>query len=134
MARRDESIFEMLTEVPWWVGVITAGALYGLLRYLIPGLVDEDSMTGFLAELPRMFALPVAVLALLASAISAVRSLIARGRGGAQSSAASSSSRTCPRCGADLVIRRASRGANAGSSFWGCSSYPKCRYTEDITK
>lgn len=134
MARRDESIFEMLTEVPWWVGVITAGALYGLLRYLIPGLVDEDSMTGFLADLPRMFALPVAVLALLASAISAVRSLIARGRGGAQSSAASSSSRTCPRCGADLVIRRASRGANAGSSFWGCSSYPKCRYTEDITK
>lgn len=134
MAQRDESIFEMLTEVPWWVGVITAGVLYGLLRYLIPGLVDEDSMTGFLAELPRMFALPVAALALLASAISAVRSLLDRTRTGGQRSAASSGSRTCPRCGADLVIRRASRGANAGSDFWGCSSYPKCRYTEDITK
>lgn len=42
-------------------------------------------------------------------------------------------SRPCPRCGGALVMRRASRGAHAGSSFWGCSSYPKCRHTEDVT-
>jgi len=134
MARRDESIFEMLTEVPWWVGVITAGLLYGLLRYLIPALVDDGSMLGFLDELPRMFALPVAALALLASAISAVRSLIARTRGGSQGSVVSSGSGPCPRCGSDLVLRRAGRGKNAGSNFWGCSSFPKCRYTEDVVK
>ena len=41
--------------------------------------------------------------------------------------------RICPRCGHKLVLRHASRGAHAGSSFYGCSGYPKCRYTESIT-
>ena len=36
----------------------------------------------------------------------------------------------CPRCGSGLVERQAKRGANAGNSFLGCSSFPKCRYTE----
>ena len=30
----------------------------------------------------------------------------------------------CPLCGAQLVLRNGKYG-----SFWGCSSYPKCRYT-----
>ena len=34
---------------------------------------------------------------------------------------------TCPACGATMVRRRSSKGQNAGTSFWGCSSYPKCR-------
>ncbi|MCZ8528615.1 restriction endonuclease [Alteromonas sp. PRIM-21] len=36
----------------------------------------------------------------------------------------------CPRCGSALVERQAKRGANAGNSFLGCSSFPTCRYTE----
>lgn len=39
--------------------------------------------------------------------------------------------RVCPRCGGNLVLRTAKRGANAGSQFWGCDNYPKCRYSED---
>lgn len=39
--------------------------------------------------------------------------------------------RVCPKCGSDLVKRKARRGKHAGSSFYGCASYPKCRYTED---
>jgi restriction system protein len=35
----------------------------------------------------------------------------------------------CPRCGAEMVERKASRGANAGKYFWGCSRYPTCRGT-----
>ncbi len=35
----------------------------------------------------------------------------------------------CPKCGAALIRRTACRGANAGRSFFGCSGYPKCRYT-----
>jgi restriction system protein len=42
----------------------------------------------------------------------------------------SAPSRVCPRCGGQLVMRTARRGENAGSSFWGCSSYPRCRHTE----
>lgn len=38
-----------------------------------------------------------------------------------------SSAPVCPKCGAAMVKRAASRGANAGSEFWGCSRYPKCR-------
>jgi len=38
--------------------------------------------------------------------------------------AASASSPTCPRCGRSLVPRRGRHGP-----FWGCSSYPRCRYT-----
>ena len=34
----------------------------------------------------------------------------------------------CPRCGSLLVLRTAKKGENAGKSFYGCSSYPKCRY------
>ncbi len=34
----------------------------------------------------------------------------------------------CPKCGGQLVERVAKRGASAGSSFWGCSNYPRCKY------
>lgn len=33
----------------------------------------------------------------------------------------------CPKCGGDMVKRKASKGTNAGNFFWGCSTYPKCR-------
>ena len=35
----------------------------------------------------------------------------------------------CPRCGEALVLRTAGRGPNAGSNFYGCSSFPRCRFT-----
>ena len=35
----------------------------------------------------------------------------------------------CPICNALMVKRLARRGVSAGSSFWGCSNYPKCRGT-----
>ena len=33
----------------------------------------------------------------------------------------------CPKCDSPMVLRKASKGANAGNSFWGCSAYPNCR-------
>lgn len=35
----------------------------------------------------------------------------------------------CPRCGSEMVLRRAKTGPNAGKVFWGCSMYTKtnCR-------
>lgn len=41
------------------------------------------------------------------------------------------SDKICPKCGSKLVLRKASKGNNAGKSFWGCSDFPKCRYTEN---
>jgi restriction system protein len=34
---------------------------------------------------------------------------------------------TCPRCSAEMVLRTAKKGANAGNQFWGCSRYPACK-------
>ena len=34
---------------------------------------------------------------------------------------------TCPSCGSAMVLRAASKGAQAGKKFWVCSGYPKCK-------
>ena len=39
---------------------------------------------------------------------------------------------TCPRCGSPLVLRTARNGDYKGSEFYGCSSFPKCRYIKRI--
>lgn len=38
----------------------------------------------------------------------------------------------CPRCGAGMVQREARKGSRAGQSFWGCSTYPRCRGIVDL--
>lgn len=38
----------------------------------------------------------------------------------------------CPKCGGRLVLRMSKSGAYAGSQFWGCSNYPKCRYIKNM--
>ena len=45
-----------------------------------------------------------------------------------EASVDSVSLQTCPKCGAQLVLRTAKRGANSGQQFYGCSNYPKCHY------
>ncbi len=35
--------------------------------------------------------------------------------------------RSCPKCGNEMVLRKATKGKNAGNTFWGCSQFPKCR-------
>ncbi|WP_077338582.1 NERD domain-containing protein [Pseudocolwellia agarivorans] len=35
--------------------------------------------------------------------------------------------KSCSKCGAEMVLRKASKGKNAGNEFWGCSTFPKCR-------
>jgi restriction system protein len=39
----------------------------------------------------------------------------------------------CQRCGLPMVVRTAKRGPGSGQSFWGCTGYPSCRYTEPIS-
>ena len=43
MARkRDENIFELLAQLPWWVSVIAAGLVYGFLTWMLPGLAGQN--------------------------------------------------------------------------------------------
>lgn len=34
---------------------------------------------------------------------------------------------TCPNCGIKMVQREATKGKNAGETFWGCRNYPRCK-------
>lgn len=34
---------------------------------------------------------------------------------------------TCPKCGAEMILRTAKSGVNKGNQFWGCSNFPNCR-------
>ncbi|MBW2406216.1 MAG: DUF2726 domain-containing protein [Deltaproteobacteria bacterium] len=36
----------------------------------------------------------------------------------------------CPKCGKELVKRIATKGQYAGQKFWGCSNFPKCKFTK----
>ncbi len=38
----------------------------------------------------------------------------------------------CPKCGAKLVLRKTTKGNNAGKNFYGCSNFPKCRYVKEL--
>lgn len=38
-----------------------------------------------------------------------------------------SSTQLCPKCGSQMILRTAKKGAKAGKQFWGCSNFPKCR-------
>ncbi len=38
---------------------------------------------------------------------------------------------SCPRCQSPMVKRTAKRGTRAGSPFWGCSKWPRCRGTRE---
>jgi restriction system protein len=49
--------------------------------------------------------------------------------GKATSAPAVSGDPACPRCGSEMVLRKAKRGVHAGQQFWGCRQYPKCKGT-----
>lgn len=41
---------------------------------------------------------------------------------------------TCPACEKKLVERTAKKGNNIGQKFWGCTNYPRCRYSLQMNK
>ncbi len=43
-----------------------------------------------------------------------------------------SNTKSCLRCNSDMVLRKATKGKNAGNEFWRCSSFPKCRNVVEI--
>jgi len=40
----------------------------------------------------------------------------------------------CQWCGSELVLRIPKQGGNIGKEFYGCSTYPKCEYSERIIR
>jgi restriction system protein len=74
MARKDESILNLLVECPWWVSVLVSGIAFLFLRFILPS-IDFQSMAAnaFIKGLSQ--AAPfVAVVLLLPAPISALNS------------------------------------------------------------
>ena len=40
--------------------------------------------------------------------------------------------KSCSKCNAEMVLRKATKGKNAGNEFWGCCTFPKCRNVIEI--
>jgi hypothetical protein len=38
----------------------------------------------------------------------------------------------CPKCGTKMILRTAKKGKSAGSQFWGCCNFPKCKVTKNV--
>lgn len=38
----------------------------------------------------------------------------------------------CPKCESEMVVRTAMKGLGAGNQFWGCSTFPRCRFTMPV--
>ncbi len=42
------------------------------------------------------------------------------------------STTVCPHCGKQLIKRVSKKGVSAGEPFWGCSEYPRCKFTRPV--
>ena len=69
-----------------------------------------------LVDGPRLFGL-----------IQQARRSLEAGRPAAQPPSTHVQAPECPKCQAPMVRRTAQKGSNAGSQFWGCSTFPRCR-------
>lgn len=139
MARREEGLLDVLADLPWWVSIVVGVIVYLGVRFAIPALASGNAFSSALA-VPISQTAWLAVIFLLPAGFSALREARKTHVSGQQGSARKATTpsrpaptaRACPRCGGELVLRQAKRGDRAGSRFWGCSSYPKCRYTEEL--
>jgi restriction system protein len=113
------------------VGVATVRELYGVMA-------AEGAVGGFVVasgeftEDARRFAegreIKLIHTDLMLQLVNETRA-VARGEARREPSRISAVSQrpSCPKCGSGMIQRTAKRGDLAGMSFWGCSSYPKCR-------
>lgn len=72
--RRNESILDLLVELPWWASVLFAGAVYVALLYVLPGLFASNPYLVGIGIGMRQIAGPLAALCLLMAPISFFRS------------------------------------------------------------
>ena len=81
MARRDESILNLLVERPWWVSVSVSGIAFVFLKFILPS-IDFGSMAAnsFAKGLSRAAPL-VALVLLIPAPIAALNSFLRKRHG-----------------------------------------------------
>jgi restriction system protein len=110
------------------VGVSVVRELYGVM--VSEGALSASVVTtGMFTEEARQFAADKAIDLIDGNQLEGLMGATTRRHN--QPKQAESTAIECPRCGSSLVRRKARRGKQAGQAFWGCSSFPRCRYTRD---
>jgi restriction system protein len=134
-----EDLFEIMTKVPWWIGVVLAIGFYlGLHAYasqVNEPLTNTAQAASLMVQtvfktLAGIFQYILPLVCLAGAAVSAWKN--SQGKSTGQFNATSPVAPSCPACGSRMVKREAKRGTKAGGYFWGCSEYPKCRGTVQI--
>ena len=74
MARKDESILNLLVESPWWVSVLVSCIAFVFLRFILPSMNFQNMAANSFAKGLSGAAGFVAVVLLLAAPISALNS------------------------------------------------------------
>ncbi|MDD2464135.1 MAG: restriction endonuclease [Desulfobulbus sp.] len=75
MARRNETILDILALCPWWVSVAASCITYSFLQFIIPSITLSSPVLAGIPKLGPMFAPWVALLLLLPAPISLFNSI-----------------------------------------------------------
>ena len=162
MARCRGSLFDALWVLPWWVGIGVGALGYVAVVFLLPLILRAPLLAPAAKVLRPLGLLVFGICAIAAAASALRSFLISRkfdrqaglddiralswrqfesivgeafrrrGYSVVENAVDVTDVPTCPTCGSEMVGRTAKRGANAGSQFWGCSQYPRCRGTRAV--
>jgi restriction system protein len=81
MARKDESMLNLLVECPWWVSVLVSGVAFIFLKFILPTIDFGSMMANSFAKGISSAAPFVAFVLLLPALIAALNSFLKRRRG-----------------------------------------------------
>lgn len=80
MARKDESILNLLVECPWWVSVVVSGIAFLFLRFILPSIDFQGMAANTFAKRLSSVAPFVALVLLLPAPIAAFNSWLKKKR------------------------------------------------------
>lgn len=84
MARRNESILDLLVQCPWWVSVVVSGAAYLFLKFIFPSIDFGSVMANSFAKGISTAAPLVALVLLIPAPIAALNSFLKKRRRNSQ--------------------------------------------------
>lgn len=138
MKRKDDSIWDILHDLPWWASVAVAVLAFVTLKYIFPFVGPENPAIREIFKTAGPNLAPFfAFIFMLIAAFSFFHSRRQKKLHEAHKKALSSKQKNnmhnklCPQCGNELVLRTAEQGPDAGNEFWGCTDFPGCRYTDN---
>jgi ribosomal protein L37AE/L43A len=146
MARRKktstfEDLIEIVAKLPWWIGVSLALIFYFWLHHVASKPVSTApanpmqlvgvSASVLLQTIATFMQYLIPAACLIGAGISSYKKYMSGNRSNNLESDGwipqIRSVPDCPQCGALMVKRTAKKRDRSGETFWGCSSYPKCR-------